>query len=103
MTTRYTMVPARRTHVGLIILLVVCAVAALGFYQGWFTVTENRELNNKVDVNLRVDTNKIKNDVRTATDKTSRRHRSCPIKSNKKQKTSRGVSRTSNRRHPTRA
>lgn len=73
MTTRYTMVPASRTHVGLIILLVICAVAALGFYQGWFTVTENRQLDNKVDVNLRVDTNKIKNDVRTATDKTEQK------------------------------
>jgi hypothetical protein len=49
-------------------------VAALGFYRGWFTVSEHREaVSNKVDVNLKVDTDKMKNDVRNATDKTEQK------------------------------
>jgi hypothetical protein len=74
MTTRYTMAPVRRSHIGLIVLLLICLVAALGFYRGWFTVSEHREaISNKVDVNLKVDTDKMKNDVRHATDKTEQK------------------------------
>jgi hypothetical protein len=74
MTTRYTVVPVRRTHIGLIVALLICLVAALGFYRGWFTVSEHREaVSNKVDVNLKVDTDKMKHDVRNATDKTEQK------------------------------
>jgi len=74
MRTRYTMAPVRRSHIGLIVLLFICLVAALGFYRGWFTVSEHREaISNKVDVNLKVDTDKMKNDVRNATDKTEQK------------------------------
>jgi hypothetical protein len=74
MTTRYTVVPVRRNHFALIAVLVLCLIAALGFYRGWFTVSEHREaVSNKVDVNLKVDTDKLKNDVRNATDKTEQK------------------------------
>jgi hypothetical protein len=74
MTTRYTVVPVRRTHFGLIVVLLICLVAALGFYRGWFTVSEHREaVSNKVDVNLKVDTDKMKNDVRNVTNKTEQK------------------------------
>ncbi len=74
MTTRYTVAPVRRTHFGLIVLFLICLVAALGFYRGWFTVSEHREaVSNKVDVNLKVDADKMKHDVRNATDKTEQK------------------------------
>jgi cell division protein FtsX len=49
------------------LVLLVAAVAALGFYQGWFQVsaTEN-SLTDRVDVNLHIDKHKIKYDARKA-------------------------------------
>jgi hypothetical protein len=71
MTTPYRIVPVRRSHVGLVLLLVLCLVVALGFYRGWFTVSEHQQaVSKKVDVNLTVDPDKIKQDVRKAADKT---------------------------------
>jgi cytoskeletal protein RodZ len=74
MTTNYRVVPVRRTNVGLIVLGLVCLVVGLGFYLGWFTVSEHREaMTHSVNLNLRVDADKIKHDVRTATDKTEQK------------------------------
>ncbi len=74
MTTRYRMVPIRRTHVGLVVFLLVCLVAVLGFYRGWFTVSEHREaITNKLDVNLKVDSDKMKSDAQNATEKTEQK------------------------------
>lgn len=74
MTTDYRVVPVRRTPIGLVILLLVCLVVALGFYLGWFKVSEHKEtLDNKTDINLRVDTGKMKNDVRKAADTTEQK------------------------------
>jgi hypothetical protein len=74
MATPYRVVPVRRTHFGLVALFIVCLIAALGFYRGWFTLTEHRETtSNKVDVSLRVDPDKMKNDVKSATDTTKQK------------------------------
>ncbi len=54
-------------------LLVVCVlliavVAGVGFYRGWFVMTNERQPgSNKVDVNLTVDPDKVKSDVKDAT------------------------------------
>ena len=53
-------------------LLIVLAVIviSLGFYRGWFTVSGSREaVSNKVDVNLTLDTDKVKADAETVKDK----------------------------------
>ncbi len=53
-------------------LLIVLAiiVVSLGFYRGWFAVTGGREaVSYKVDVNLTVDTEKVKADAETVKDK----------------------------------
>jgi hypothetical protein len=74
MVTNYEVVPVRRTHVGLVIVLLVCLVCAFGFYRGWFSVSEHREaVTNRVDVNLKIDPDKMKDDVRRATDSTQQK------------------------------
>jgi hypothetical protein len=76
MVERYEVVPVRRirrTHIGLIVLLIVVAVVALGFYRGWFQMGERETENNKVDVNLRIDPDKMKSDVRKAADATEQK------------------------------
>jgi hypothetical protein len=73
MSTNYRVVPARRTNAGLIVLGLICLVVAMGFYLGWFKVAEHRDATNDVNVNLSVDTHKMKHDVRTATDKTEQK------------------------------
>ena len=53
-------------------LLIVLAVivVSLGFYRGWFAVSGGREaVSHKVDVNLTVDTDKVKADANTVKDK----------------------------------
>ena len=53
-------------------LLIVFAIISvgLGFYRGWFTVSGGREaVTHKVDVNLTVDTDKVKSDVESVKDK----------------------------------
>ena len=53
-------------------LLIVLAVIviSLGFYRGWFTVSGSREaVSHKVDVNLTVDTDKVKADAETVKNK----------------------------------
>ena len=55
-------------------LLIIFAVivASLGFYRGWFTVSGSREaVSHKVDVNLTVDTDKVKADAETVKQKAS--------------------------------
>ena len=75
MVTNYEVVPVRRTHVGLLIsLLLGCAVCAFSFHRGWFSVSEHREpVTNRVDVNLKIDPDKMKDDVRRATDSTQQK------------------------------
>ena len=52
----------------MIVLAVI--VVGLGFYRGWFTVSGNREaVSHKVDVNLTVDPDKVKEDAQTVKDK----------------------------------
>jgi hypothetical protein len=53
--------------VGLVLLVVVCLVVGLGFYLGWFKLSQHQEVpSNKVDVKLTVDRDKIKHDVEKA-------------------------------------
>jgi hypothetical protein len=74
MTTNYRVVPVRRTNVGLVVIALVCLLVGLGFYLGWFSMSEHREATTHgVSVNLRVDPDKIKHDVRSATEKTEQK------------------------------
>ena len=55
-------------------LLIVLAigVVGLGFYRGWFTVSESREaVSHKVDVHVTVDPDKVKADAQAVKDKAS--------------------------------
>ena len=53
----------------LLIVLVIIGVG-LGFYRGWFAVSGGREaVTHKVDVNLTVDTDKVKSDAEAVKDK----------------------------------
>ena len=55
----------------MLIVIVIIGVG-LGFYRGWFTVSGSREtVSHKVDVNLTVDTDKVKEDAQTVKDKAS--------------------------------
>ena len=52
-----------------LIVLVIIGVG-LGFYRGWFVVSGGREaVTHKVDVNLTVDTDKVKADAEAVKDK----------------------------------
>ena len=58
----------RRFRLLLIVLVVI--VISLGFYRGWFTVSGSHEaVSHKVDVNLSVDTEKVKADAESVKDK----------------------------------
>jgi hypothetical protein len=74
MTSNYRDLAGRRTNVGLVVIAVVSLLAGLGFYLDWFSMSEHREAtSHSVNVNLRVDPNKIKHDVRSATEKTEQK------------------------------
>jgi hypothetical protein len=49
------------------LILLVAAIIAVGFYQGWFNVSAmENPLSDQVDVNFRIDRYKIKSDARKA-------------------------------------
>lgn len=53
-----------------LLTLLTVIVVSVGFYRGWFSVTGSREaVSQKVDVNLSVDTVKVKADAETVKDK----------------------------------
>lgn len=53
-----------------LLIVLVVIVISLGFYRGWFAVSGSREaVSHKVDVNLSVDTEKVKADAETVKDK----------------------------------
>ena len=55
-----------------LLIVLVIGVAGLGFYRGWFTVSESREaVSHKVDVHVTVDPDKVKADAQTVKDKAS--------------------------------
>ena len=52
------------------LMVLAIIVIGLGFYRGWFTMSGGREpVSHKVDVNLTVDTDKVKADAETVKDK----------------------------------
>ena len=54
-----------------LLVFIVC-VAAVGFYRGWFTLSSKPEAgSNKVDVNLTMDRDKMKQDAETVKEKTT--------------------------------
>ena len=54
------------------LFVLVIGVAGIGFYRGWFTVSESREaVSHKVDVHVTVDPDKVKADAQTVKDKAS--------------------------------
>ena len=62
----------KRSFFTFLFVLIICAVA-VGFYRGWF-VLSTRDLDsgdNKVNVNLTVDPDKMKEDARSVKDKAS--------------------------------
>ena len=63
----------RFTFFKLLILLVVC-VTVLGFWRGWFTLSEPcpDDLSNKVDVRLSVDPDKANKDAEEGRDRNNR-------------------------------
>jgi hypothetical protein len=64
--------PPRHTIRNLLIVLVV-AIVAVGFWRSWFVVsTHDSPESEKVDINLKVDTGKIKEDTKRATEKTKK-------------------------------
>jgi hypothetical protein len=49
----------------LILILVAVIVGLVGFQRGWFTLTTNRSTGGgNVDINLNVDSDKVKSDAR---------------------------------------
>lgn len=52
-----------------LVFLVAIAVAAIGFYQGWFTLTTSTTVDGKQNVNITVDKDKMKSDEAKAKDK----------------------------------
>ena len=55
-----------------LLIVLVIGVAGIGFYRGWFTVSESREaVSHKVDVHVTVDPDKVKADAQTVKDKAS--------------------------------
>ena len=54
------------------LIVLAIGVVGLGFYRGWFTVSESREaVSHKVDVHVTVDPDKVKADAQTVKDKAS--------------------------------
>ena len=50
----------------LLLIVLAVSVVSVGFYRGWFTVSGSREAeSHKLDVNLTVDTDKVKEDAET--------------------------------------
>ncbi len=61
-----------KTLLKLFLVLVLC-VLVLGFARGWFSASSSRDTDaNKVDVNLKVDMDKVKADVEKAQEKAHR-------------------------------
>jgi len=53
------------------ILLLIIAIACLGFFRGWFSMTTNNEpLTEKLDVHFQVDRDKMKQDANAVEEKT---------------------------------
>ena len=53
-----------------LLTLLTVIVVSVGFYRGWFRVSGSREaVSHKVDVNLTVDPDKVKEDAETVKDK----------------------------------
>lgn len=47
-----------------LLIVLTISVVCLGFYRGWFVVSSGREgVSNKVDVNLTLDPDKVKEDA----------------------------------------
>ena len=54
-----------------VLLVLIVGVAAVGFYRGWFTLSSRRPdaESNKVNINLTVDQDKMKEDAETVKQK----------------------------------
>ena len=54
------------------LLLLAVVVVCVGFYRGWFVLSSsNNELNNKADINLTVDKDKLREDAEALKRKSS--------------------------------
>jgi hypothetical protein len=54
-----------------VVFVLMLGVAGLGFYRGWFTLSSHSSgtESNKVDINLSMDGDKVKEDAETVKDK----------------------------------
>jgi hypothetical protein len=61
-----------KTVIAVVLVLVLCVVG-LGFYRGWFTLSSHSSgtESNKVDINLSMDGDKVKEDAETVKEKTA--------------------------------
>ncbi len=57
----------RRNRLGLAFVVLLAVVAGIGFYRNWFALSSSRAADsNKVNVNLSVDPDKMRDDARRA-------------------------------------
>lgn len=53
------------------VLFLVVITVCIGFFRGWFSLSTNKELlGNKLDVNLKVDRDKMEDDAKAIQEKT---------------------------------
>jgi hypothetical protein len=62
--------PMMRSLIKLVVVLVICVIG-LGFYLGWFSLSKSdpKTEGDKVNVNVSLDKNKMKSDVKKAEEK----------------------------------
>lgn len=53
-----------------VILLLLLCVVGVGFYRGWFALSSTRPDDGKININLTVDPDKVKEDAESVKDKT---------------------------------
>jgi hypothetical protein len=66
----YVAVRRRTPVLGIVLLLALICLIAIGFARGWFAISSNQDqVTEKTNVKLTVDREKMRQDVRRATDK----------------------------------
>jgi len=63
-------VPRQTHYLRFFLAVIVVGLIAVGFYRGWFAMSSREEPDHKRDVNLTIDTEKIKQDTKKAAEKT---------------------------------
>jgi len=70
---KITVAPKETHSLRFFLVVVVVCLLGVGFYRGWFAFSTREEpLTHKVDIDLTVDTDKIKHDTKKAAETTKR-------------------------------